>query len=679
MVGKFLWQITAILFLFGSPLWSDDRPPVKLADYLEWETAGSPVISPNGKYILFSKRKVDAVTDSYASTLQIMNSDGSGAVEIGRAWSPTWIDNDTVAYFRRGEEGSEYVKRDFPSSDPVTWGQERVIKVSGGRLSSVSWSPDRKQMAFVSSVDMESGRWDIELPEMPEGAKWKAAPVVIDGLQYRTGVNSWRNKQSHLFVVPAGGGEARQLTSGNWNVGAFYAGIAFGRTLEWDKDGSSLVIEGTPEGEDSVESWQISDLYRVNVETGERTQLTRLKGNWRLPRISPDGAQIAYVGYEFSDDAFPVRQIRIMDRDGSNDRLLFDDTPDRVFRMQWHPDGDRLLVSFNENGSTNLVSIDMFGTRRGVATGPYRFTLGNIGGRKAVGSWVSLTRSREVALVDLDRSSLKVITNQNPVLQNRRLGEVDMFWSTSSDGTKVQNWVVKPVDYDPEKTYPLIVDIHGGPDLMYGYEIDFRYHEFASRGYLVLYSNPRGSTGYGAEFANAIKGGFPGNAEVLDLTASVEHAKKHYSIDDQRSYVMGCSGGGTLAAWMTAKTDIFAASTVMCPVINWASFLGTSDVTTWAYTRFSKPFWEDLAKWQEHSVITYVDSISAPTLIATGARDGRTPVSQSAELYTALKLRGIPTKMLIFPNAGHGPWRSIPSDLMRLQLYIDDWFSSYSN
>jgi len=678
MFGRLIGVITACV-LFTHPAYaSEEKPVIQLADYLDWETAGSGVISPDGKHVIYARRQVDEMTDSFSSDLILMKSDGSSPVNFGKAWSLTWLDNDTVAYFKKGENGSEYVRRDIPSLDPQSWGKETVITVTGARLSSPKWSPDRKLLAFTSSVDMQTEPWEIDMPKMPEGAKWKSDPTIIDGLQYRVGVDRYRTKATHLFLVSAEGGEAKQLTHGNNNVGAIYSGIPFGRNIEWDIDSQSVIIEISPSDKDTIQAWQTSHLYRVDIQSGDKTKLTRMEGSWRLPKISPDGSRIAYVGYEYSDDAFPVRQIRLMNSDGSNDRLLYNDTPDRVTRMQWHPNGKELLVSFNEEGATKLVALNLKGGRKDVVEGEFRFTLGNLGGNKAIGTYVSLTRSREIAVVDLVSKDLSIITDQNPVLKRRKLGEIDVFWSRSTDGTPIQNWLVKPVDYDPEKSYPLILDIHGGPDLMYGYQMDFRYHEFAARGYLVIYSNPRGSTGYGSEFANAIEGGFPGNVEILDLSGSVKHVQKNYKINKDRIYVMGCSGGGSLAAWMTAKTDIFAASTVMCPVTNWVSFLGTTDVTTWGYTRFKKPFWEDMTKWQEHSVMNHVGNITAPTLVAIGGLDARTPVTQSAELYTALKLRNIPTKMLIFPNAGHGPWRFVPSDLMRLQLYIDDWFTTHT-
>ena len=309
-----------------------------------------------------------------------------------------------------------------------------------------------------------------------------------------------------------------------------------------------------------------------------------------------------------------------------------------------------------------------------VALGDFRFYITSTAPGVAAGSITTATRDAEAARIDLKTGKLAVLTRLNPVLDEVALGAVEPFWTASADGTKVQAWLVKPPGYDPTKRYPMIVDIHGGPDAMAGWDFDFRHHDFATRGYLVLYANPRGSTGYGAAFANGIDGGFPGRRDTEDMEAVVKAAFGRASVDQDRVFVMGCSGGGALSAWLTAKTRLFAASAVMCAVTDWISLAGTTDVTGWSFSRFAKPYWEDPQPWLEHSPLMQAGSITAPTLIAIGARDGRTPVSQSTELYTALRHRGVPTRLLIFPDEGHGPWRARPSDMMRLQLYIDEWF-----
>lgn len=213
---------------------------------------------------------------------------------------------------------------------------------------------------------------------------------------------------------------------------------------------------------------------------------------------------------------------------------------------------------------------------------------------------------------------------------------------------------------------------------MAGEGFDFRYQEFAARGYLVLWSNPRGSTGYGHAFANAIDGAFPGDKDFSDLMAVVDEATRRGVTDPSRLYVMGCSGGGALTEWVIAHTNRFAAATVMCPVSDWISLAGTSDAAAWAQTRFRKPFWENPAPWLEHSPIMHVGDVHTPTLVMIGDDDYRTPRGQAEEYYAALKVRDVPTKLIIVKGESHQPWHAAVSNLFRTQLYIEKWFGMYS-
>ena len=263
-------------------------------------------------------------------------------------------------------------------------------------------------------------------------------------------------------------------------------------------------------------------------------------------------------------------------------------------------------------------------------------------------------------------------------LSEIRLGDVEEFWYAASDGQRLQGWLYHPPDFAPGNRYPLILEIHGGPHYMAGNDFSFRLHEFAARGYLVLLTNPRGSTGYGAAFANAIDDAFPGDIDSGDLLSGIDSVVARGIVDEDRIYAMGCSGGGSLAAWLSSHSDRFAAVSVSCAVTNRISMAGTTDAVGWSYSSFPTPFWEDPAAWLKHSPIMHVGRVETPTLVMVGENDGRTPVAQSAEYYLALKVKGVPTKLLIFRDEGHGPWRSKPSNLFRTQQYLHEWFSTYT-
>lgn len=674
MAGKFR-PIFALVMAIGlaAPVQAKD---VTLDDFLLLESAGGASVSPDGRTIVYRRTKVDTKADRYDSDLWVMASDGTGARLLSDAWAPAWLPDGRLSYLIDGEKGPKLVVRRLTGPDPKDAGEETPIAIDGPAPSGIKWSKDGRSFAFVSSVQRTDNPWPIPMPEGPEGTKWGPPPTVISALQYRVGVDQYRGSDRHIFIVPASGGKPQQLTSGKWNVGAYYSGTNFGTSIEWTPDSRAIVFEGLAEEKDDLLSTQQSRINRVDIATGTITALSNEPGFWRLPRVSPDGTLIAYTGNAVTGAAFESQQLRIMNSDGSGDRVLLADMPDRIFQYEWSADGDTLLVSMNTQGATELWQVDLKGKVRILAKGKHRFYLSGSTTGKAIGTIVSQQRDGEIGAIDLRDGSVRQLTDHGSYAANLTLAKSEELWATSADGTRVQGWLYRPANMSPETKYPLILDIHGGPDAMAGHDFDFRYHDFASRGYLVATSNPGGSTGYGAAFANRIQGGFPGTKDLEDLEAFLDRVIASGQVDTSRVFVMGCSGGGSLTAWLAAKTRRFAAATVMCPVTDWISMAGTTDVTSWTYTRFSRPFWEAPRDWLAHSPIMEAGKIDIPVLIANGARDQRTPVSQAAELYTALKVRGVPTRLLVFPNEGHGPWRSTPSNLLRMQLYVDEWFKT---
>jgi dipeptidyl aminopeptidase/acylaminoacyl peptidase len=256
------------------------------------------------------------------------------------------------------------------------------------------------------------------------------------------------------------------------------------------------------------------------------------------------------------------------------------------------------------------------------------------------------------------------------------LGEVEHLPYTSSGNTAVEGWLVKPPGFDPSKRYPLIMEIHGGPHGMYNVGFNPMYQQFAAKGYLVLYTNPRGSTGYGSPFGNAIERAYPG-VDYDDLMAGVDAAIAKGIVDTTRMYVGGCSGGGVLSSWVIGHTDRFAAAAVRCPVIDWLSFAGQTDIPFFTYNFFEKPFWEDPTPWLKQSSLMHVGKVTTPTLVMTGELDLRTPMPQSEEYYSALKMRGVPAELLRFEGEYHGT-SSRPSNWMRTQLYMLDWYGRWA-
>jgi dipeptidyl aminopeptidase/acylaminoacyl peptidase len=408
-----------------------------------------------------------------------------------------------------------------------------------------------------------------------------------------------------------------------------------------------------------------------------------MDGFWGIatgPRMSPDGKRVAFVGTAAPrESSYLALQLRVVGTDGADMRILVDDLPGYISFLRWNHSGDTLYYVVEEKGSNNVHAVSLSGHIRSITRGAHSVSLASVSSKgTAVGTLTSAHKPPDVVRFQLeDGRGLRTLTAINDdVLSGIRLGRVEEIWYASSDETRVQGWIVYPPEFTPGKKYPLILDIHGGPEAMYNGNFGFANQDMAAQGYIVLYTNPRGSTGYGAAFAHAVYDAYPGRADYDDLMSGVDAVVKRGFIDEQRMYVQGCSGGGTLTAWVVTNTDRFAAAAALCPVVNQISFAGTTDIPGWAFNRYRKPFWEDPTSWLASSSIMRIKRVKTPTLVMVGNQDARTPVGQSEEFYTGLKMVGVPTKLVLFDGEGHTTHQK-PSNMLRTQLYLRKWYAEW--
>jgi dipeptidyl aminopeptidase/acylaminoacyl peptidase len=636
-----------------------------LADYLEWEEVQDPQLSPDGRQVVYTRRYVDKLADKWENALWLMNADGSRhrylAAGGNARWSP---DGSRLAYIAKGEpnESAQIFVR-YMDGDG---GESQVTRVSQ-TPEDLAWSPDGKQLAFRMLV-LTTDNWKIDLPAAPKNAKWTEAPRVVTRLSYRRDRQGFIDDgYKHLFVVSADGGTPRQITRGDFEDGE----------PRWTPDGRALVFSGL-RTEDAEHAWRESEIYAADVVGGTVRQLTNRRGPDQNPAVSPDGRLIAYTGYDSTSDTWVDAKLYLMNRDGSNRRELavgLDRTP---LGLRWAADNSGVYFNAESEGSRNLYFAPTAGgAARAVTTGARVLSVTDVArGGRAVGVMSTVDRPNDIVALDLRRpNEVRWLTAVNAdVLEGKQLATTEEVRYRSADGTAIQGWLVKPPGFDPSRKYPLMLDIHGGPHAMYNLGFNFSRQEHAANGYLLLYTNPRGSTGYGSAFGNAIKNAYPGK-DYDDLMAGVDTVIGRGIVDTRRLFVYGCSGGGVLTAWIVGKTDRFAAASANCPVTNWLSFVGTTDGSSW-YRNFAKMPWEDPSEHLRRSPIMYVGNVKTPTMLMTGVQDLRTPISQTEEYYQALKLRKVPTAMIRFNEEWHGT-SSKPSNFMRTQLYLRSWWERW--
>jgi dipeptidyl aminopeptidase/acylaminoacyl peptidase len=542
-----------------------------------------------------------------------------------------------------------------------------------------SWAPDGKAVAFAMEVSAE-GKWAISMPAAPEGAKWTAAPRIVDRLHYRQDRAGYTDPAfMHLFLVPADGGTPRELTTGEWNVGARFDGLIGGVGYDWTPDGAVIVFDGLHQSKGD-DAYQSSHLYALTVATGAIRRVTARPGFWSSPVVSADGRTIAYTGYDSTTASYATSDLWTIGTDGAAPRNLTRAFDRDVLGAHWAADGAGLFFTAVDRGTINVHFASLAGQVRAVTQGPQTVGLASVAEDRDQTAVVVRADAGEPA--DVFRLSLRAggplqrLTDVNAdVLAGKRVGAVEEVWYTSSGNTRVQGWVVKPPGFDPSRQYPLIMEIHGGPFSMYNVGFNYMFQNFAANGYVVLFTNPRGSTGYGTEFHNGIDHRYPG-VDYDDLMAGVDAVIAKGYVDTTRMYVGGCSGGGVLSSWVIGHTTRFAAAAVRCPVTNWLSMIGQTDVPLFTQGFFHEPFWKNPTPWLEQSSLMYVGNVTTPTLVMTGELDLRTPMPQSEEYYAALKMRGVETMLLRFKEEYHGTG-SRPSNFMRTQLYMMSWYQKH--
>jgi len=639
---------------------------LSLDQYMDMETVSNPQISPDGGRIVYTKGWIDERNDRRESALWIMNADQTRKRHLvdgsGGRWSP---DGTRILYTAPGDPGGSQLFVRWMDAEGLS---TPVTRLENGP-SNPRWSPDGNWIAFTSRVSDKADFAGVDLPARPDGAEWEREPKVVERAAYkRDGIGYVDTGWTHVFVVPANGGTPRQLTDGDWNHSS----------IEWSPDGSEIYFTSfRAEDADRPEHWQESEIYAVSVSSGEIQQLTNRRGPDGSPVPSPDGSLIAYTGIDAHDDTYRNQKIHVMNRDGSGSRVISGDYDRQVGPMTWAPDGGGLYFTVSRDGYRQLHFVSLEGGVSMLTSGEHLFAMSSFSDDGvAVGTISDAHEPGDIYRFNLTHPEAvtRLTDVHSDVLGHVTLGEVEEIWYDSTDDFQIQGWIVKPPDFDPSRKYPMMLVIHGGPHAMYNGGFNFAFQEHAANDYVVLYTNPRGSTGYGTEFANAINHDYPG-ADFPDLMGGVDEMLDRGYVDEDNVFVYGCSGGGILTSYIVGNTDRFTAASANCPIVNWISAMGTSDAISYFRT-FEKPFWEDPAEWIDRSSIFYVGNVTTPTMFLTGEMDIRTPMPQTEEMYQALQYLGVPTVMVRFQGEWHGTSRR-PSNFLRTQLYLRKWFEKW--
>ncbi len=673
--------LAAAVLLLAAPGFSQVAKPVfRPMDVFDLQWAADPQISPDGRSVAYVRMSFDIKTDRPRGAVWLAGVDGkharplpAGAPSHSPRWSP---DGTRLAYLAAAADGSTQLFVYWSDS-----GASAAISNFTESPSSLAWSPDGHWLAFTMPVAAERKPLKVELPDAPKNAKWADPPKLIDRMVFRLdGEGYLPNVFSQLFVIGADGGAARQLTRGDFD----HEG-----TPSFTADGKSVLIAANRRADADFEPLD-SEIYRVDLADDSIHALTDRRGPDRGPVVSPDGKHIAYLGFDDRRLGYQATQLYVMDIDGSHTHSLTPHLDRDATAPRWTGDSRQLIFQYDDHGSGKLAAIDLGGKMRVLAgdlggadiTRPYTGGSFSIAANGGANPRFAYTRS-----APLDPAALATGTSpkdivsltalSDPLLRQRTLGAVEeIAFDSSVDHRRIQGWIVKPPLFDAAKKYPLLLEIHGGPFASYGPSFAAEIQLYAAAGYVVLYLNPRGSTGYGEGFADLIHHDYPDN-DFGDLMSGVDAVIGRGYVDPQRLYVTGGSGGGVLTAWIVGHTDRFRAAVVVKPVINWTSFVLTADMTNYFSRYWFAGFpWDDVQSYWKRSPIAYVGNVQTPTMLMTGEVDYRTPSSEAEQFYEALKLRKIDTALVRVPNASHDI-SARPSLLIGKVAYVLAWFKSH--
>jgi len=671
-------------------------------DLFKFAWIADPQISPDGSRVAFVRVWVNQKADRYDSALWVVPTNGGAARQLTagpRDTSPRWSpEGKRLAFVRSAEKEG----RQQPA-------QIYLLTLEGGEAQSLTelprsagapqWSPDGKTIAFTSSEDLSKKEQAMtEGGEVKENQPERVSDVrVITRATYRFNGPGYLNPKvkTHIWTVaaPADPGVAskpKQITKGNFDEG----------NVSWSPDGRRIYFTASRALEPYYEPPR-ADLYSIAPDGSDEKKIVSFDGRLGDYCLSGDGKRIALSGsptrkpiqsYTQPDlfvvdnvaEATPRNLTADYDLDvgggiGGDQRAPRGGSSDGAI---WSKDGRNLYVNVAEHGRANLKRIDAStGKVEPVTTGDHEVQAytATPDASKMVLLISSPVNIGDLFLLDAASGKLTQLTKINDELFSQfDLTPPEEIWYTSFDGRKIHGWIQKPPNFDSSKKYPFILEIHGGPHSAYGFTFTHEFQWMAAKGYVVLYTNPRGSTSYGQDFGNIIQYNYPGD-DYKDLMAGVDEVLKRGYVDENRLGVTGGSGGGVLTNWTVGHTNRFKAAVSQRSIADWAGFWYTADFTLFQPTWFRGAPWEDPEDFVKRSPITYIKNITAPMMFIEGEADWRTPPADGGEImFRALKYRKIPTVMVRFPNESHelsrsgAPWRRVE----RLQ-HILNWFDKY--
>lgn len=660
-----------------------EKRQMTVEDLYSFTFLGDPQVQPNGELVLYTQTTIDADSKEYRSRIWAKPLTDEEAFPFTSGpksdSSPRWSPDGSKIAFVSDRSGTRQIW-----TMSVRGGEAQQLTFLKNGTSAPVWSPDGKWIAFTSACKPGEA---VALEKDKKDEEKKDEVLVVNRLQYKSdGGGFWKGTYQQLFIVPAKGGEAKQLTFDEYNVGGLF----------WSAD--STKIGFVSNRSDHPDLSFTSDIYMIDITGGDVQRLTDANMSIWYVKPSPDGKTLAFVGSDQTYKNATLARVYTVSAEGGEVTCITKDFDQYIGdvgtsdmrggisngnALLWSADGRSVFVLSSHHGNVHLYKVGLDGHTEQITQGTrqvYGFSYAAHKDQVVIAS-TTPTVPGDLYAVNLQDRTEQRLTNVNKgLLENVFLSEPEEFWYTSDDDWQVHGWIMKPYGYEEGKKYPAVLEIHGGPHTMYSNSFFHEFQVLASQGYVVVYTNPRGSHGYGQRFVDACRGDY-GGKDYADIMNGLQYAIDHYTfIDADRLVVTGGSYGGFMTNWIVGHTDRFKAAVTQRSISNWLSFYGVSDIgyffTEWQI--LGNP-WDDVEKLWHHSPLKYVDNITTPLLILHSEQDYRCPIEQAEQLFIAIKRLGkTDTQLVRFPNSNHDLSRN-GKPILRVERLnrIVGWFNQY--
>ena len=653
---KALAAVLTLLVLFTATATAQTWDPEM---QLKLKAVGSPRVSPDGKRVVYTVNEAVMTADKSEFVTQIWMANiatkQNTQLTYGEKSStnPKWSpDGNWLAFTsnRKDNRNQLYLlSMNGGEAEPLTDGKSPVANFE--------WAPDGRSIAFTMT--------DPKSEEEEKNDKGKNDFRWVDE----------NFKMARLYVLSIqkdanGKREPRKLTTGNYHVENF----------DWSRDGSRIAFSHVKSP--VVNDWPTSDVSIIEVAGGKVTPLANTPAAENSPLYSPDGNSIAVIASDNPPSWPGSGTIQVFSANGGQPKNLVGSFDAQPTIAGWSKDGKRIYFSEGKGTGTHVYALDVTANRISeVTTTAAAIAAINLNSSGTTFGFVRQTPDTPADVFIASTADFKPvqITTVNADFKMPPVGRTEVISWKSKDGKQIEGLLTYPVGYQAGQRVPLILNIHGGPAGVFqqtflGGRGAYPLATFASRGYAILRPNPRGSSGYGAEFrrANVRDWGF---GDYQDLMTGVDRVIEMGVADPARLGVMGWSYGGFMTSWIVTQTSRFKAASAGAPVTNLMSFNGTADIPAFVPDYFGGQFWEVMDLYQKHSPMFNVKNVTTPTMIQHGEADVRVPISQGYEFYNALKVKGVPTRMIVLPRQPHGP--NEPKMQLAAMKANLEWFEKY--